>query len=114
MQAVNFDTQVYYLPAVSNYLEKCGSIVVGQFWKFVFASDDDAFKKQISDADDDFEGRQITRVTFVDVEDLLSVPDHALQVTRQDNLKTFIKLLSANGYWTSLWVKWDFKNRTPD
>ena len=40
--------------------------------------------------------REVARVTFVDVEDLLRVPDHSFQVARQNDLKNNNNLFRRN------------------
>ena len=68
------------------YLEECSCVVVGQLGEFVVTSDDDALLQEVSNSGDDFDWREIARMTFVDVENLLSVPDHSLKIARQDHL----------------------------
>ena len=72
-------------------LEKCRGVFVGLLRQLVFASHDDALLQKVPDAGDDLQRREVARVTLVDVEDLLRVPDHPLQVARKDDLMDTIK-----------------------
>jgi len=64
-------------------LEEKGGVLIGLLTQLVLPGHDDALEQQVSDALDHNQRGQICGQPLVDVENLLRVPDHALQVARQ-------------------------------
>ena len=67
-------------------LEEERGVAIGLDAELVLADDDDALLEQVADALDDPQRTEIGGRAQVDVEDLLDVGDHAVEVARKDDL----------------------------